>query len=206
MMINRKNNRESFFIHIINFFKKNIFIYLIFLTFNYVYAYEITDKSIILRDDKGNTFSLLMDSETVKSYLGEPKELVMSKDSDGDISGYVYDGIEFYVDNLLKNQREKYLVWTILVENPNYLITFKNFRINETRFQDVSSFFNVSNGQIYSKYSPDELNLLCWFSVEQYMPPDTEDVQKYGDFLIVLTFDSKTQILKKCQLSIDYGI
>ena len=192
--------------HVINLFKKNIFIYLIFLTFNYVYAYEITDKSIILRDDKGNTFSLLMDSETVKSYLGEPKELVMSKDSDGDISGYVYDGIEFYVDNFLKNQREKYLVWTILVENPNYLITFKNFRINETRFQDVSSFFNVSNGQIYSKYSPDELNLLCWFSVEQYMPPDTEDVQKYGDFLIVLTFDSKTQILKKCQLSIDYGI
>ena len=192
--------------HVINLFKKNIFIYLIFLTFNYVYAYEITDKSIILRDDKGNTFSLLMDSETVKSYLGEPKELVMSKDSDGDISGYVYDGIEFYVDNFLKNQREKYLVWTILVENPNYLITFKNFRINETRFQDVSSFFNVSNGQIYSKYSPDELNLLCWFSAEQYMPPDTEDVQKYGDFLIVLTFDSKTQILKKCQLSIDYGI
>ncbi len=192
--------------HVINLFKKNIFIYLIFLTFNYVYAYEITDKSIILRDDKGNTFSLLMDSETVKSYLGEPKELVMSKDSDGDISGYVYDGIEFYVDNFLKNQREKYLVWTILVENPNYLITFKNFRINETRFQDVSSFFNVSNGQIYSKYSPDELNLLCWFSVEQYMPPDTEDVQKYGDFLIVLTFDSKTQILKKCQFSIDYGI
>ena len=192
--------------HVINLFKKNIFIYLIFLTFNYVYAYEITDKSIILRDDKGNTFSLLMDSETVKSYLGEPKELVMSKDSGGDISGYVYDGIEFYVDNFLKNQREKYLVWTILVENPNYLITFKNFRINETRFQDVSSFFNVSNGQIYSKYSPDELNLLCWFSVEQYMPPDTEDVQKYGDFLIVLTFDSKTQILKKCQLSIDYGI
>ena len=171
-----------------------------------VYAYEITDKSIILRDDKGNTFSLLMDSETVKSYLGEPKELIMSKDSDGDISGYVYDGIEFYVDNFLKNQREKYLVWTILVENPNYLITFKNFRINETRFQDVSSFFNVSNGQIYSKYSPDELNLLCWFSAEQYMPPDTEDVQKYGDFIIVLTFDSKTQILKKCQLSIDYGI
>ena len=44
--------------------------------------------------------------------------------------------------------------------NPHYYITFLNFQIGKTRFQDVSDFFDVSNGKVYSSYSSEKLNLL----------------------------------------------
>ena len=193
--------------HIIKILKKIFSTFLFIIIAVDLYSYEITDESIKLHDDKGNEFSLLMDFDTIKSYLGEPKDVIESKDVEGIIDGYIYDGIKFYLDFFDEQQEEKERVWLISLENPNYYITFLNFQIGKTRLQDVSDFFDVTNGKIYSKYSSEKLDLLCWFPAENYMPENTlEFLRKNGDFMIVLTFDSKTQILKKCQLSIDYGI
>ena len=186
--------------------KKNIKLLLFLLIVSELYSYEITDESIKLHDEKGNEFSLLMDFDTIKSYLGEPKDIIESKDVEGIIDGYIYDGIKFYLDFFDEQRKEKERVWLITLENPNYFITFLNFQIGKTRFQDVSDFFDVSNGKVYSRYSSEKLDLFCWFSAEEYFPKNTIELKrKNGDFIIVLTFDSKTQILQKCQQSIDYG-
>jgi hypothetical protein len=191
---------------IFKFVKKWFIAVLLFIFVSNLYSYEITDESIKLHDEKGNEFSLLMDFDTIKSYLGEPKDIIESKDVEGIIDGYIYDGIKFYLDFFDEQRKEKERVWLITLENTNYFITFLNFQIGKTRFQDVSDFFDVSNGKVYSRYSSEKLDLFCWFSAEKYFPKNTIELKKNGDFMIVMTFDSKTQILQKCQLSIDYGI
>lgn len=192
---------------IFKFVKKWFIAVLLFIFVSNLYSYEITDESIKLHDEKGNEYSLFMDFDTIKSYLGEPKDVIESKDIEGRISGYAYEGIKFYFDNFDAFDKDKVLTYLIILENPHYYITFLNFQIGKTRFQDVSDFFDVSNGKVYSSYSSEKLNLFCLFPAENYMPENTlEFLRKNGDFMIVLTFDSKTQILQKCQLSIDYGI
>ena len=193
--------------HILKILKKIFSTFLFIIIAVDLYSYEIKDESIKLHDEKGNEFSLLMDFDTIKSFLGEPKAVIESKDIEGRISGYAYEGIQFYFDNFDAFDKDKVLTYLIILENPHYYITFLNFQIGKTRFQDVSDFFDVTNGKVYSRYTSDNLDLFCWFSAENYMPENTlEILKKNGDFMIVLTFDSKTQILKKCQLSIDYGI
>ena len=134
--------------------KEKLFIaVLLFIFVSNLYSYEITDKSIKLHDEKGNEYSLFMDFDTIKSYLGEPKDIIESKDVEGIIDGYIYDGIKFYLDFFDEQRKEKERVWLITLENPSYFITFLNFQIGKTRFQDVSDFFDVSNGKVYSRYS-----------------------------------------------------
>ena len=90
--------QKGCFMRVFRLIKKNIKLLLFLLIVSELYSYEITDKSIKLHDEKGNEYSLFMDFDTIKSYLGEPKDILESKDVEGIIDGYIYDGIKFYLD------------------------------------------------------------------------------------------------------------
>ncbi len=148
-----------------------------------------------------------MNFDTIKAYLGEPIENIYSKDYEDEIVGYAYDGIKFYLESFDSSSEDKDLVYVILLDSESYYISFLDFQIGKTRFQDVADFFDVTNGNVYSTYSSEELSLFCDFPAEMYMPESTYEIlRKNASFMVVFTFDSKSQLLTKCQLSIDWGI